>query len=621
MTLRPARSPLPALLALGLLVLPNLAAAATCYEGITVAEGCLGLTYEGCCDDAGAALWCETPGGPTCLNPCAAEPGACGWTGSYYYCGGEGADPTGALPMACAACEPACNADARCVGGTCVACTCGDKACGAGTCGQSCGECSDGAECVDGQCVALPACVDVALVACDQVVEGDTATGTHVVDVWGAHGAYGFETAYRFVAAADDQISVSLESATDLVVAVTKDACRPDALLSAGPADPFWLTNWIPVSASATYFVVVDGPLDQPGAFTFTLRCQSTCTPKCDGRSCGDDGCGDTCGACAGVCQKGVCYPTDGCAADKLTGSAGCPGCACEACVCAYDDYCCAGEWDGVCQGECLTVCQGCGALDLCGDGACLGAETCASCAGDCACPGGFQCSAVGECYVPDCAGRECGDDGEGGSCGTCDEGTACSDDGLCVCAPTCDERECGDDGCGGSCGECINDCTGQVDPSFCEGEQGICLHACCRICDGRECGDDGCGGSCGSCGEGETCEAGQCVPDAPPEVVEADDPGGDPAIPEPSPDPGTGAEADELASSEPPAPEGIDDAEVLAPVDDVGGADTGGGGGGCATGAATTTSPLPSLLALGALVLVARRGGARAVPGARRPG
>lgn len=37
---------------------------------------------------------------------------------------------------------------------------------------------------------------------------------------------------------------------------------------------------------------------------------------------------------------------------------------------------------------------------------------------------------------LPDCAGRVCGDDGCGGSCGTCAEGEECTPDGACVTAP-----------------------------------------------------------------------------------------------------------------------------------------------------------------------------------------
>ncbi|MEC9071285.1 MAG: hypothetical protein VX938_02860, partial [Myxococcota bacterium] len=126
------------------------------------------------------------------------------------------------------------------------------------------------------------------------------------------------------------------------------------------------------------------------------------------------------------------------------------------------------------------------------------------------------------------CHGRECGDDGCGGSCGDCAslyEGNhVCNDAGTCECAPDCDGKECGDDGCGGTCGvlECGYECTQQGKLRF-------------KGCDGRECGPDvgqedgaSCGytcpftppgqpkvdgdfaGHCSSCTA--TCEDGICV-------------------------------------------------------------------------------------------------------------
>ncbi len=62
----------------------------------------------------------------------------------------------------------------------------------------------------------------------------------------------------------------------------------------------------------------------------------------------------------------------------------------------------------------------------------------------------------AGECHcVPRCAGKTCGDDGCGGTCGTCPSGTQCSSAGTCACTPNCSGRACGDDGCGGTCGTC----------------------------------------------------------------------------------------------------------------------------------------------------------------------
>ena len=59
---------------------------------------------------------------------------------------------------------------------------------------------------------------------------------------------------------------------------------------------------------------------------------------------------------------------------------------------------------------------------------------------------------------VPDCAGKECGDDGCGGSCGECDPSQECMPwEQICawVDYPDCNQKECGDDGMGGSCGFC----------------------------------------------------------------------------------------------------------------------------------------------------------------------
>jgi hypothetical protein len=55
---------------------------------------------------------------------------------------------------------------------------------------------------------------------------------------------------------------------------------------------------------------------------------------------------------------------------------------------------------------------------------------------------------------APDCAGLDCGDDGCGGSCGTCGAQELCVDQ-QCVCQPDCVGKACGADGCGGSCGAC----------------------------------------------------------------------------------------------------------------------------------------------------------------------
>ena len=67
------------------------------------------------------------------------------------------------------------------------------------------------------------------------------------------------------------------------------------------------------------------------------------------------------------------------------------------------------------------------------------------------------------------------------------------------ICTTYCAGKSCGGDGCGGSCGQCQSS-------QVCS--DGTC---CSPNCDGRNCSDDGCGGTCGTCGEGEVCKSGRC--------------------------------------------------------------------------------------------------------------
>lgn len=183
----------------------------------------------------------------------------------------------------------------------------------------------------------------------------------------------------------------------------------------------------------------------------------TACTPNCNDRVCGDDGCGGSCGACnvAELC-------------DETSGN-------CQLAPCTPD-----------CVGR------------QCGDDGCGG-----SC-GDC--DGSLDCSDAGSCVcVPDCAGRECGDDGCGGSCGACRGKLVCNTRaGQCAsnCIPDCTGRQCGDDGCGGTCGTCSGD-----DSCI----AGQCEAVCVPDCASKQCGDDGCGGSCGSCGGAQICQQNQC--------------------------------------------------------------------------------------------------------------
>ena len=71
-------------------------------------------------------------------------------------------------------------------------------------------------------------------------------------------------------------------------------------------------------------------------------------------------------------------------------------------------------------------------------------------------------------------------------------------------CIPNCHGRECGNDSCGGSCGTCSAS-------EECANNQ--CVSRCIPNCQGKECGDDDCGGLCGSCQSGYVCSSNTCVP------------------------------------------------------------------------------------------------------------
>lgn len=123
-------------------------------------------------------------------------------------------------------------------------------------------------------------------------------------------------------------------------------------------------------------------------------------------------------------------------------------------------------------------------------------------------CAAGRSCTTAGTCScVPNCAGRLCGTDGCGGTCGAaCPAGQSCNNGlGMCVQGINpCEGIQCGPDGDGGTCGSCPQDFTCTT--------QGSCSTSA-GVCGNKLCGPDGLGGSCGTCDPGEACtETGTCI-------------------------------------------------------------------------------------------------------------
>ena len=78
----------------------------------------------------------------------------------------------------------------------------------------------------------------------------------------------------------------------------------------------------------------------------------------------------------------------------------------------------------------------------FCGNMKCDPGENCSNCPGDCACMNGQKCTAAGSCCSPQCSGKECGDDGCGGTCGACGSGFLC-ESGRCMANAGCGDHAC----------------------------------------------------------------------------------------------------------------------------------------------------------------------------------
>ncbi|GAB4298701.1 MAG: hypothetical protein Kow0090_14140 [Myxococcota bacterium] len=143
-------------------------------------------------------------------------------------------------------------------------------------------------------------------------------------------------------------------------------------------------------------------------------------------------------------------------------------------------------------------------------------------------CGSGAECIG-GECVeicVPNCEGKECGEDGCEGSCGDCitpppaeckdaktrrtysSAGTC--DAGVCAYSVSSEETCPPEEICEGGICKCLTlKCGGACCPSGT-----VCYNnACCApSCSGKQCGGDGCGGICGECSGNQFCSEGKCA-------------------------------------------------------------------------------------------------------------
>ncbi len=212
--------------------------------------------------------------------------------------------------------------------------------------------------------------------------------------------------------------------------------------------------------------------------------------------------CPADCGGGNPVCGNGTCEAGENatsCPQDCSTGTCG-------------NGSCDVGENQNNCPADC-------GGGTNCGDGTCeeAGGEDCKTCSLDCGCPDGFYCNLQGVCIdmdapvcTPDCEGKTCGNGGcteQPGVCGACPGFLTCVD-GQCIdtsgeedvitepqqdvvtCVPNCVSKVCGDDGCGGSCGSCPDD-YGCNEGAMCvECDPTVCYPGCAPCPTGNGCNE-----------------------------------------------------------------------------------------------------------------------------------
>jgi hypothetical protein len=462
---------------------------------------------EGCeCDDCSAHPLCD------CTPDCDGK--VCGNDGCFGSCGAcEGETVCSDDQSACEVCVPGCE----------------NKACGNDGCGGSCGVCSDGLGCVSSQCVDVTpgdSCANAKVIQdlpytdtddstnytdissnfgpCAEDAEGDT--GHLIPDV-----TYVFTPAtssnYVFAIAPvantepppDESSEIQFDAIyfPNLIYLSTDCGWPVGAASTATTCEGFSGDLWndgeggswvVALKAETTYFVVLDGALPgfNQGPYTFTL--DTACNPDCENKSCGDDGCGGTCGTCLlnqvcgddAACETPVALAGDSCENPLMiaTGNglpwsttgdtsgatntqaysfAQCSGAMDSAGAFARDQlYMFWAEEPGVYTitvestfDAALSVLKSCGESDSCMGGAnntegsglesvlvTLAAGEMVALvvdgAGLSSAAGPYTLSISAPC-LPLCDGLACGDNGCGGTCGTCPDGSICDGGGACV--------------------------------------------------------------------------------------------------------------------------------------------------------------------------------------------
>jgi len=193
--------------------------------------------------------------------------------------------------------------------------TCQNRACGGDGCNGSCGTCPSGDACFQSQCIPnwgktceyprgmgeLPWREDLStasyLAARDNPCEA------------GASGDASKDVAYVFEAPGAGEYTFRVSGGFPVQLYVTK-GCGDDAQCVASGASVD-----VTLADKELVYVIVDGVDGEAAAAvegSYRIEALRTCHPQCDGKGCGPDGCGGTCGTC--VVPVDVCDATQTCA-------------------------------------------------------------------------------------------------------------------------------------------------------------------------------------------------------------------------------------------------------------------------------------------------------------------
>jgi hypothetical protein len=465
-------------------------------EGVCQVD--LGLDCEGilncvmaCGFDQGCALDCQAQGTVEAKEKFQ-ELSLC----LIVVCGTLSPEPLCLAKAVAGECKPQYD---MCLDGPCVP-DCGGKECGKDGCGGICGICELGQVCgADGLCVLVEEWTCMEIMECVQGCGVDMECILNCQE----HGS--------------PEANALFEDLSQCLMTVC----------GLGIPDPL------------CWFKALEGECAKPYE-----ACQGgICEPDCDGKECGKDGCGGSCGTCdlgEDCNEEFICEDALALTCEEVL-----------ECVmaCGLADPGCYVQCQKAASPEALELYQ---ELSVCVQEICGGIIPSPECledaiSGPCAAKHKF--CVEGEC-VPQCAGKECGDDDCGESCGWCQLGLTCDTNGMCVedvglsCSEIID--------CAVLCGNdpgCVLDCQTQGSQQAQELAQELleCVMAMCGFpfdmgciflasqgecmmqydqcmlgpcepdCEDKECGKDGCGGSCGNCGLGQFCDdSGMCGQIAP---------------------------------------------------------------------------------------------------------